>query len=142
MLVESRSLPAITEQIGADGTVTFSNLDCGLYVVYQTEAAPGFEPINAFCVSLPMSFGDSFVYDVQASPKPRPEKPTTPAVETTTQPVTTPEPVPGISMDDKLPQTGQLWWPTWMLGAFGFILLGLGILMRYLLRQSTEDADV
>ena len=41
MLVESRSLPAMQKLIGKDGTVTFSNLDTGLYVVYQTEPAKG-----------------------------------------------------------------------------------------------------
>lgn len=186
MLVETRSLPAMQKLIGKDGTVTFGNLDTGLYVVYQTEPPHGYEPINPFCVSLPMPLGDGgedYLYDVQASPKPRPEKPdptkptddtpptggtpTTPSTnptnptnpdtpptnppehttlpgETTTYTTSVyePESPPIISMEDKLPQTGQLWWPTWMLGAFGLILLGLGILMRFLLRQSAEDAEV
>lgn len=183
MLVESRSLPAVQKLIGKDGTVTFGNLEAGLYVVYQTEPANGFEPINAFCVSLPMPYGNDgdYLYDIQASPKPRPIKPdptaptestpptggfpTTPSTEptdphtpptnppeyttlpsdmttsTTTNTTTMHEPdsPPIISMEDKLPQTGQLWWPTWMLGIFGVLLLGLGVLMRLLLRQSAEE---
>ncbi len=182
MLVESRSLPAVQKLIGKDGTVMFGNLDTGLYVVYQTEPAKGFEPINAFCVSMPLPYGDDgdYVYDIQASPKPRPLKPdpTTPTDDTpptggspttvptsptnpdtpstnppehTTFPSDTtksttavyePDSPPIISMEDKLPQTGQLWWPTWMLGLFGLLLLGLGVLMRFLLRQSAEDSEV
>ena len=82
-----------------------------------------------------------------------PETPTTPSHTTpppsrepVTQPYTTsphgPDAPPIISMEDKLPQTGQLWWPTWMLGAFGMMLLGLGIMIRFLMRQSAEESDI
>lgn len=175
MLVESRSLPAVSSEIGDDGVVTFSNLDSGLYVVYQTEPAKGYQPINAFCVSLPMSLGDTFVYDLQASPKPRPEKPdesypdvTTPDVTTpgspapeepttvpgepttnpdeattnpyTQQQTTTPAFDPGKS-DDRLPQTGQLWWPAWFIGGVGTVLLGFGLTLCVVSRRDPEDSE-
>lgn len=150
MLVESRSLPAVSSEIGDDGVVTFSNLDSGLYVVYQTEPAKDYQPINAFCVSLPMSLGDTFVYDLQASPKPRPEKPdesypdvTTPEEPTTnpyTQQTTTPAFDPGKS-DDRLPQTGQLWWPAWFIGGVGTVLLGFGLTLCVVSRRDPEDSE-
>ena len=37
MLVESLSLPAIERPVDANGKAVFDNLECGLYVVYQTQ---------------------------------------------------------------------------------------------------------
>lgn len=157
MLIESRSFPAFSSMVGPSGKTTFSELDSGLYVVYQTEAPKGYEAINAFCVSLPILDEEGVHYNVQAAPKPRPEKTTVPSTVPSSDPdsPTPPDEIitevsepydsdspPIISMEDKLPQTGQLWWPTWMLGAFGAMLLGLGFLTRYLLRQNEEKTEV
>ena len=194
MLVESLSLPAAEQQIGEDGKAVFSDLDCGLYVVYQTKNAAGYEPINAYCISLPMLVDGELAYDLRAAPKPRPERPshTDPGVTTpeeTTHDVTTPgltapsETTPNVTTPDvttpgvttpgvttpgltlpesttapsttnvaefippknqepeRLPETGQLWWPAWLLGAVGLILFGLGLTLRILYRDNAEESE-
>ena len=58
----------------AEGTVVFANLECGLYLVCQTQASPGHYAVKPFVVELPSGNIDraSWVYDVSASPKVEP----------------------------------------------------------------------
>ena len=142
MLIESRSLPAIERRIDKDGKASFSDLDCGLYVVYQTEAAQGFETINAFCMALPLLSDGNLLYDVQASPKPRPEKNSGVTEPDKTNTLYTTTTVPHDNQEqERLPQTGQLWWPAWMLGAVGVILFGIGIVLRIQSRETAEEQE-
>ena len=70
-----------TKTIDADGNVTFCGLELGLYLIVQTEASKGYEPINPFLVSLPMAEDGKWNYAVDASPKVgayTPTKPDTP----------------------------------------------------------------
>ena len=178
MLIDSRSLPSVTKTIDDHGKVSFTDLECGLYVVYQRTPAPGYEPINAFCISIPMIEDNEFVFDITGSPKPRPETTTTeitvtrvtvttPGYESTTtlnhpeppwesttvpreetgttapheeEPATTAphEETPATTTppeEERLPQTGQLWWPAWVIGAIGLLLFGIGLSMRINTRQ-------
>ena len=183
MLVDSRSLPAASNTIDDHGKVSFTDLECGLYVVYQRTPAPGFEPIRAFCISIPMIEDGQFVYDIHGSPKPRPETTTTEITVTrvtVTTPHSEPTTVPGSTVPgvvsttapreevttvphterltapskeetttaphsreettappekERLPQTGQLWWPAWVLGAAGIMLFGMGLSLRITTRQ-------
>lgn len=96
LLIESRSLPAIERAVNENGQAAFKNLDCGLYVVYQTQAPKGYEPINAYCISLPILLDGELAYDLRAAPKPRPEEITTKTQDETkpdesTTGVTTPD---------------------------------------------------
>ena len=50
-----QSAEGTTKTIDADGNVTFCGLELGLYLIVQTEASKGYEPINPFLVSLPMA---------------------------------------------------------------------------------------
>lgn len=52
-----------------NGVATFSNLECGLYLVEQSEDTDGYYPINSFLVSLPMLIGGKYIYDINATPK-------------------------------------------------------------------------
>lgn len=103
---QSMGLPGTTQTVGEDGTVTFSGLEPGHYLLVQQEAAAGYLTMKPFCISLPMSVGGELVYDIIAEPKL--------------------ERIPG----GQLPQTGQLVWPIWVLLGGGFSLIGLGILVR------------
>lgn len=78
-----QSAEGTTKTIDADGNVTFRGLELGLYLIVQTEASKGYEPINPFLVSLPMAEDGKWNYAVDASPKvgaytPEPETPPTP----------------------------------------------------------------
>ena len=76
-----QSAEGTTKTIDADGNVTFRGLDLGLYLIVQTEASKGYEPINPFLVSLPMAEDGKWNYAVDASPKVgayTPTKPDTP----------------------------------------------------------------
>lgn len=47
-----QSAEGTTKTIDEDGSVTFRDLELGLYLIVQTEASKGYEPINPFLVSL------------------------------------------------------------------------------------------
>lgn len=51
------------------GKVTFTNLPLGLYFVQQTNTVAGYAPCTSFLVMVPNQNDDSYVYDVNASPK-------------------------------------------------------------------------
>lgn len=64
-----QSAEGTTKTIDADGNVTFRGLELGLYLIVQTEASKGYEPINPFLVSLPMAEDGKWNYAVDASPR-------------------------------------------------------------------------
>ena len=87
-----QSAEGTTKTIDADGNVTFEDLELGLYLIVQTKASSGYEPINAFLVSLPMAEDGKWNYEVDATPKVggyTPAKPETP--DTPTPPPNTPD---------------------------------------------------
>ncbi len=142
----------VTNTIGADGVVNFDDLQTGLYLVAQHEAAEGYYAIVPFLVSLPYLDTGVYKYDLVAEPKtellvkPTPTEPTPTPVEPTptpTEPIPTPaeptptptEPTPTPTEPTptpvpSLPQTGQLWWPVPVLVSFGVLLLGAGIALN------------
>ncbi len=63
-------LSGITKSVDTGGSVTFDNLELGLYLVIQEVFQPGETIVNPFLVSVPMqdSKGE-WDYDVDASPK-------------------------------------------------------------------------
>ena len=69
----------------AEGTVVFANLECGLYLVCQTQASPGHYAVKPFVVALPSGNIDraGWVYDVSASPKVEPNPNDTTATSVT-----------------------------------------------------------
>lgn len=83
-----QSAEGTTKTIDADGNVTFRGLELGLYLIVQTEASKGYEPINPFLVSLPMAEDGKWNYAVDASPKV--------GAYTPTKPDTPPTPLPRL----------------------------------------------
>lgn len=124
----AKSLSGHTLPIGEDGTVVFPNLELGLYLLVQQEAADGYLAVAPFLVSVPFMEGDTYVYDVDASPKVNPE--TTPETEPT-EPPAPPEP--------SLPQTGQLNWPVPVLAVLGLCLFAAGWALRFGKRESSRE---
>lgn len=99
------------------GTVLFKNLPMGLYLVVQTEAASKHEAIDSFLITIPQKDGDEYVYDVDAAPK-------------TGTADTVPTTSPTRPHHGGLPQTGQLWWPVYLLAAAGASLFLFGLYRR------------
>lgn len=109
---QTHGAPGQTIALGPAGTVRFSGLETGLYLLVQSAAGRGYLPVHPFLLSIPQQIGGELFYDVDASPKCAPE-PTDPAG---------PEgpPPPGI------PQTGQLNWPVPLMAAVGMTLAAAG----------------
>lgn len=79
-------LPGQTSFIGSSGTVTFSPLEPGLYLILQLQSAPCYYKISPFLIYVPGPESDSYGELVNASPKiesvpydpPRPSEPEEP----------------------------------------------------------------
>lgn len=116
--VKVHKLAACAKAENTGGKAAFSNLELGLYLIVQTKASKGFDPVNPFLVSVPMNQGGKYVYDVSADGKfqlhqeSKPTEPTTPT-------------------DPKLPQTGQFNWPIPVLAAAGLLLFSAGWCLRW-----------
>ena len=107
------------------GTISFTALKPGLYLIQQTKASNGYQSISPFLVSVPQNENGTYVYDVNAAPKIGTIVPTTP----------TPSATPSGS---KLPQTGQLKWPIPVLACAGMLMLAIGRTLRNANKE--EDA--
>ena len=56
----------LTKAVGTSGSVTFSDLQAGLYLVTQPQAASGYAPFRSFLLELPV---DGIVWEAEAYPK-------------------------------------------------------------------------
>lgn len=134
-IVSEKSLEGNTQTISTQGEVLFSDLEIGLYLLIQEEAAPGYNVVAPFLVSVPGGDSGGYVYDVDASPKlelvPEPtEPPTQPPTEPPTEP----------SMPPELPQTGQTQWPVPVLALSGLLLVVLGLVLRTSGRKKSYES--
>lgn len=103
-----KKVAGTTRTIGSDGTVCYSDLKLGLYLLVQKKAAAGFAPVQPFLVTLPMLVGESYHYQVDAGPKV--------------------SPVPEVKPDNpEQPKTGQSGMPIW---TFSLSAIGLFLLTR------------
>lgn len=112
---DQKKLTGVTKTIESDGTVTFSDLELGLYLLVQHKAAGGYSKVVPFLVTLPyMESNGEYAYSVDAGPKvelkPNPES-------------TTP---PNQPTESTLPQTGQLNWPIPILAVLGLLMFAVG----------------
>lgn len=116
----SSSYAGVTAAVGTDGTVKFSDLPLGVYLVVQSELSSSYNKVSSFVVTIPQTEENGFVYDVDASPK----------MQTLTTPTPTPgvtvTPTPGGTTTTTLPQTGQLFWPIPILAIAGILLFTVG----------------
>ena len=102
---ETSGQSALVIPVGLDGEVIFENLEPGGYLLGQPESAEGYLPIKPFCVRIPMHMNGEMMYHIDATPK----------IET--------------KPETKLPQTGLLIWPAYLLLAVGAAVAGMGILV-------------
>ena len=124
-LLESKvaSQEPTQKSAAASETTTFSNLTVGLYYVKMADVQDGYETISPFLVSIPTSSADgTLTYNVTANSK---------AGTAAVKPSTPSEPeTPAATATNNLPQTGQLWWPVFVLGAAGAGLIVAGVVRR------------
>lgn len=138
---EINKIAADQTAVNSTGTVQFSNLTPGLYLVLQTTASAGYSPISSFLVSVPWydETKDEFLYDVVATSK------LELIANPSASPAPTPTPKPDVPKEDEpsvdepsgnepsesepseLPQTGQLNWPIPVLSGLGLMLCALGV---------------
>lgn len=115
--VKQHKVPAYGTAKNKNGKAVFSNLEQGLYLIVQTTASDGYEPLNSFLVTVPMRIDGDYVYEVDAAGKFQLKQKPGPA-----DPPKPPKP--------NLPQTGQLNWPVPVMAAAGIGLLALGLALR------------
>lgn len=118
------SLAGTKQSIGEDGSVRFSDLELGLYLFIQEDAAEGYQNVLPILISVPGKSDEGYLYDVDGSPKlslvPAPTETETETTESeTTQPT-----------EPKLPQTGQMNWPIPVLALSGISIFVIGWCMR------------
>lgn len=120
----AKAIEGVTVPIDEAGHVAFTELELGLYLLVQAEAAPGYSAANPFLVSVPGREGSAYVYDVNAAPKLDLEP------EETTPPTTEPTTAPTVPTEPNLPQTGQNHWPVPVLAVSGLFLVAFGWCLR------------
>ena len=124
---KSNSISGTTLSIGSNGVATASDLDLGLYLIVQNKAAKGYGSVKPFLVSVPQRQEDgTYIYKVVATPKPGTKIDKDPTPTPTRKPTSTPTPTP----HDKIPQTGQLWWPVFAMAAAGVVCLVIGMAVK------------
>lgn len=100
--------------IDENGCLCFEDLEYGLYLMVQEEAAEGYTPVTPFLVTVNAA-------EVDATPKLSVQPETPPTTEPSTQP-----PESTTPPDEKLPQTGQMNWPVPVLAVAGLLLFMFG----------------
>ena len=130
-IAKEKPVAGVTQTIDELGRVVFTDLELGLYLLIQEEAAPGFKKVNAFLVSVPMNEGGHYIYNVDTAPKniPGPE-------EEPTEPPTEPTEPDGPD----LPQTGQMNWPVPVLAMMGMLLVMAGFWFCMTGRRERDEA--
>lgn len=119
--VEKNKLGAYATAENKKGKASFEKLELGLYLIVQTKASDGYEPLKPFLVSVPMLEDGRYVYEVNAAGKFELHKVSKPGKPQSPQ---TPQ-------GPKLPQTGQLNWPVPVLAVLGLMLFSAGWLLRF-----------
>ena len=96
----------------AKGTLVFDKLEAGMYLVVRTRAVNSSYRFEPYLISVPQVTAGQLTYAVVSEPKFSADKPVTPD-----------KPEGG-----KLPQTGQLIWPIFLLGGLGALLIPIGLI--------------
>lgn len=132
LYAQDAGLSGVEVKIGNDGKAEFSDLEPGLYLLIEKEAAKGYNKVAPFLVSVPVLENGVYIYEVDASAKMEP-------VKESDEPGDARDPNkpdrPGSGTKDSgnrtLPQTGQLNWPVPVLAVLGLVLFSAGWMMRF-----------
>jgi LPXTG-motif cell wall-anchored protein len=124
---ESKEIAPLRVEVDSSGRGRAENLPLGVYLVGQTTAFPGCEPISPCLLWVPCPENFSWIYEVDAMPK----------VELKPIPMIPEEDVPTPHKPHELPQTGQVNWPVPVLAAVGTVCILLGLFLR---REKRHEA--
>lgn len=119
--VQEQKISGVSKEIDANGTVTFEQLNVGLYLVVQDKAGSGYFKTKPFLVSIPYMKDGVYQYEIDASPKVELFKDDIPVNSGKT---------PSKPSPSSLPQTGQLNWPIPILVITGLLLFSMGWMLR------------
>ncbi|MCD8018106.1 MAG: LPXTG cell wall anchor domain-containing protein [Clostridiales bacterium] len=125
--VEDSDISGTTASIGSGGTVSFTDLELGLYLIIQTTDSDNYETINPFVVTVPIDNDGEWVYTVDASPKVGEVTTIESESESTSTSKTSKNSTSTVST---LPKTGQLNWPVWLMAGGSSVLLLFGWALR------------
>ena len=123
--INDNGVKSVVSIYNDSGSVVFSAVEPGLYLIQQTKSSENYQNISPFIISVPQNKDGVYVYDVSAAPKMAKLAPPTP----------TPTPTPA---GPKLPQTGQLNAPIPILAGLGVLCLIIGLALR--LAKRYDDA--
>lgn len=129
----ANGIQGLKGQIDENGHIAFENLELGLYLLVQEDAAPGYEAASPFLVTVPGREDETYIYDVNATPKLQLEQAPTEPTEPPTEPPTRPT-------EPELPQTGQNNWPVPVMAGFGIFLLLTGLVLRLSARGKRHES--
>lgn len=115
--VKEQGIKDCVEAKNTEGKAVLTDLELGLYLIVQTEAAEGCEPLKPFLVSIPMNVDGQYIYEVNAEGKIQLHQELKPAE-------------PSKPADPNLPQTGQMNWPIPLLTMLGLGLFSAGWVLR------------
>lgn len=119
--VTREKIPASKTANNVDGKAVFTEMELGLYLISQSKASDGYEPLKPFLIALPMNQDGQYVYEVIAEGKFQlQQKP--------------PEP-----SDPTLPQTGQMNWPIPVLTVMGLGLFSAGWMLRFGRKKDSHE---
>lgn len=124
--------------VNDSGLAEWADLELGLYLVINKTAAKGYEPIQAFLITVPRYLNGVYLYDVTANPK----QDTVDTAVPETPEGTTKTPSTGkqtSTTGTKLPQTGQLWWPVPILACAGVLCVMIGWYGRRRFRRNDRE---
>lgn len=134
-----------TAAIDRNGSVTFSDVVPGLYMLIQTVAAEGYSCVTPFLVSLPSYTNGEYVYDIDVSAKTELAKAEEEKTDNNQGTNVTNKPASGKNTGgsdnggNKLPQTGQLNWPIPILLVMGTALVLTGLILCFGQRKGKNE---
>ena len=70
LYADNEGVSGTRQNVDSSGNVDFTGLDLGVYLVVDRVPAEGYNTIKPFLVTVPMKENGSYVYNVDASPKP------------------------------------------------------------------------
>lgn len=121
--------PVYEKSTDVNGQAVFTNIKNGVYLVAGEDFSNG--KVNPFLIELPShDENGKLIYNVTAMPKSEIINPEDKSEHNTTAEVEITSTDKEKDREEKLPKTGQLWWPVFPMLAVGLLLIIFGVVCR------------